>query len=211
MENPIQTDPNVLEPIYNHFDYLKRYLLELRGSCIEDAASVGTLWGEDFLGFVMGYRVEEQTPAAERFPFLTKEENLSLTRYRHLKPVQVWPQPIIGVLFGDEGAGVITETHRVDVMLKDIGNAQVWFGGEVGVLWEGYIAKGLRSNSVMVALWHKLEQYLAAQSVKRILTYARDPEFDERWYRDFLAGLGYRYDPGRAHLKAGKVAVMKTL
>ena len=211
METPIKTDPEVLEPIYQQFDYLKDYPLELRGSFIEDAVSLGALYGVDFLGFVMAYGVEEETPTPDRFPFLSQEENLSLNRYRHIKPVQAWPQPVIGAIFDGRGEGLVTETRHVDVVLKDIGNAQVWFGGEVGVLWEGYIAKGLRSNSLMVALWHKLEQYLATQGVKRVLTYARDPEFGERWYRDFLAGLDYRRDPERSYLKAGEVSVMKLL
>ena len=43
METPIKTDPNVLEPVYAGFPYLRDYPLELRGSFIEDAVSLGAL------------------------------------------------------------------------------------------------------------------------------------------------------------------------
>ena len=199
METPIKTDPNVLEPIYKHFGYLKNYPLELRGSFIEDAVSLGALHTEDFLGFVMAYSVEEEAPTRDHFPFLAEEENESLNRYRHIRPVQAWPQPIIGVNINARGEGSVTDTHHVDVVLKVIGNAQVWFGGEVGVLWEAYIEKSVRSNSLVYSLWDVLESYLAEQGVKRVLTYAQDPEFAQNWYRDFLASRDYRRDPERGN------------
>ena len=185
--------------------------LELRGSFIEDAVSLGALYAVDFLGFVMAYSVEAETPTRDHHSFLNEEENLSLTHYRHIRPVQAWPQPAIGVVVDARGEGLVTETHRVDVVLKVIGNAQVWYGGEVGVLWEGYVEKGVRPNSLMYSLWDKLERYLAAQSVKRVFTYARDPEFDDAWYGDFLASRSYRRVPEREGLETGRGAGVKAL
>ena len=211
METPIKTDPDVLEPIYARFTYLKDYPLELRGSFIEDAVSLGALYAENFLGFVMAYSVEEELPIHDHYPFLTEAENLSLNAYRHIRPVQAWPQPVIGVIVNARGEGLVTETHHVDVVLKVIGNAQLWYGGEVGVLWEGYVEKRVRSNSLMYSLWDVLERYLAAQGVKRVFTYAQDPEFTRDWYRDFLTSRGYRRVPERGGLEAGRGAVMKTL
>ena len=68
METPIKTDPNVLEPIYEQFAYLRDYPLELRGSFIEDAVSLGALYAVDFLGFVMAYSVEEELPTHDHYP-----------------------------------------------------------------------------------------------------------------------------------------------
>ena len=99
----------------------------------------------------------------------------------------------------------------MNVVLKVIGNAQLWYGGEVGVLWEGYVEKGVRSNSLMYSLWDKLERYLAAQGVKCVFTYVRDPEFDDAWYGDFLASRSYRRVPEREGLETGRGAVVKAL
>ena len=211
MEAPIKTDPDVLEPVYTQFPYLRDYPLELRGSFIEDAVSLGALHAESFLGFVMAYSVEEETPTRDRYPFLSEKENMSLNAYRHVRPVQAWPQPVVGVMVNARGEGLVMETRHVDVVLKIIGNAQLWYGGEVGVLWEGYLAKGVRSNSLMYSLWVVLERYLTEQGVKRVFTYAQDPEFTRDWYRDFLTSRGYRRVLERGGLEASRGAVVKVL
>ena len=173
--------------------------------------SLGALYAEDFLGFVMAYSVEEETPTRDRYPFLSEKENMSLNLYRHIRPMQAWPQPLVGVIVNARGEGLVTETYHVDVVLKIIGNAQLWYGGEVGVLWEGYLAKGVRSNSLMYSLWDALERYLAEQGVKRVFTYAQDREFARDWYRDFLTSRGYRRVPERGGLEASRGAVVKVL
>lgn len=122
MDIPIQTDPEVLEPIYTHFTYLKGYPLRLKGSFLDKASSLGVLHTGDFLGFLLAYEEERGSYPAD-FAFLTAEENANLTRYRHLRPVEPWPQPTIGVLWDDHtGQGVTLDTERVDVTLKPVGN-----------------------------------------------------------------------------------------
>ena len=69
-----------------------------------------------------------------RITFLSAEENSSITCYRLLRPVMPWPQLIIGVALTPEGAQV-TGTREVNVVMKIVGNAQLWWGGSTGVLW----------------------------------------------------------------------------
>lgn len=209
----IGNDPDVLEHIYRHFGYLKDYPLQLRGSFIDDAESIGVLSAQDFLGFVMAYEVTGQQPIADHFVFLTREENLAIRFYRHVRPVMPWPQPQIGVAFDFvKGEGVVTGTHRVDVVMKDVGNAQMWWGGEVGVIWEAFFDRDFRGRdyheALMGQLWSRLENYLKAQGVKQVWTHDRDPALEEGWYRAFLTRRGYRLDPERPGRRA---AVMKGL
>jgi hypothetical protein len=214
MEIPITTDPNVLERIYRQFAYLKDYPLNLLGAFIDEAVSLGALQSDDLLAFLMAYEVEEERPSRGQFAFLTPEENLSVRYYRHIRPVQPWPQPIIGVAFQGQ-QGVVTGTYRVDVVMRNIGNIQLWWGDEIGVIWEAFFDANVRARSdhelLMHQLWDELERYLAGRGVKRVLTNKRDPALDEGWYQAFLARRGYGSDPQRAELPGGKVAVMKNL
>jgi hypothetical protein len=196
MKIPITSDPDVLERIYRRFSYLRDHPLNLLGSFIDEAESLGVLESEDFLCFVMAYEVEEESPSSNRHHFLTPEENRMLRFYRHLRPVEPWPQPIIGVVWdAARGEGRVSGTHRVDVVMKSIGNAQMWWGGEVAVLWEAFFDERVRHRDdhelFLHQLWEQCEAYLAEQGVKRVYTLGRDPVFDDAFYRAFLVARGY--------------------
>lgn len=47
----------------------------------------------------MAYQVENEFPTKDHFLFLNQQQNLQIQHYRHIRPVQPWPQPIIGVAF----------------------------------------------------------------------------------------------------------------
>lgn len=197
MESPIATDPNVLEKLYQRFDYLQDLPCELRGCFIDDATSLGNLETEGFLGFLMAYKMEEESPSKDHFLFLNSEQNLQIRYCRHISPVQLWPQPVVGVAFDPvTDTGHTTGTHRVNVMMRSIGNAQLWWGGEVGVIWEAFFDRCIQSNvdheELMHQLWSRCEDYLAGQGVKQVFTYDRDPALEEGWYRRFLTQRGYQ-------------------
>jgi hypothetical protein len=196
MKIPITSGPDVLERIYRRFDYLRDHPLNLLGSFIDEAESLGILESEGFLGFVMAYEVEEGSPSPNRHHFLTSEENRMLRFYRHLRPVEPWPQPVIGVIWNAaRGEGRVAGTYRVDVVLKNIGNAQLWWGGEVAVLWEAFFDGRVRNRGdhelLLHRLWLRCEEYLKEQGVKRVYTLGRDPVFDDDFYRAFLMARGY--------------------
>jgi hypothetical protein len=183
MEQPIQSDPDVLEAIYQRFPYLKDHPLKLRASFIDDAVSLDTLQTGEVLAFLLAYAVEEEPPRRDRFAFLAAQENVSLTHYRHIRPVIPWPQPIIGVVWNSEqGEGRVTGTQEVDVILKPVGEAQLWWGGATGVIWEGFFERDVQEKDdhdlLMHQLWEGLEGYLAAQDVSRVYTLGRDPALD---------------------------------
>ncbi len=196
MEAPVTSDPEVLELIYRRFNYLKDHPLKLRGSFIDEAVSLGRLEGEDFLAFLMAYEVEDERPTPDHFPFLTAEENLQVTRYRLIRPAIPWPQPTIGVAWNFlEGVGRVTGTYEVDVVMKPVGEAQLWWGGSTGVIWEAFFERDIRAKKdhelLMRQLWETLERYLAGEGVTRVYTHDRDPALDDAWYRTFLAARGY--------------------
>jgi hypothetical protein len=196
MKIPITSGPDVLERIYRRFDYLRDHPLNLLGSFIDEAESLGVLESEDFLGFIMAYEVEEESPSSNRHHFLTPEENRMLRFYRHLRPVEPWPQPVIGVAWNPQkGEGRVTGTYRVDVVLKSLGNAQLWWGGEVAVLWEAFDERvRLRDDHELLLhrLWEHCEGHLKEQGVKRIYTLNHDPVFAPEFYRAFLIRRGYQ-------------------
>lgn len=196
METPIQTDPEVLETIYQRFGYLQDYPLKLRGSFIEDAVSLGKFEAEDFLAFLLAYEIEEEKPTRDHFSFLSAEENLSITRYRLVRPVIPWPQPIIGVAWNSlEGVGRVTGIYEVDVVMKPVGEAQLWWGGSTGVIWEAFFEREIRARRdhelLMHHLWEGLEHYLQKQRVRSIYTHAHDPALDDNWYKAFHKSRGY--------------------
>jgi hypothetical protein len=212
----ISDDPEVLERIYRHFDYLRGFPLRLQGSFIDDAVNLGVLADDDFLGFLMAYDVDEERAEAERFPFLKAEENRAITRYRHVRPVGPWPQPIVGIAWNAAaGEGRVLGTHHVDVVLKNVGNAQLWWGGEVGVIWEAFFEERVRERSnhelLMHQLWDALECDLAERGVRCVFTYEHDPALDDAWYQAFLTNRDYRRDVERNDLPGGRVALMKEL
>lgn len=120
-ETPIGSDPAVLECLYKRFDYLQDLPCDIRGCLIGEAINLGVLETDSFLCFLMAYEVEKQKARRDHFAFLSVEDNLKINRYRHLRPVEPWPQPIIGVSFsGDRQTGVTTGTHKVDVILNNV-------------------------------------------------------------------------------------------
>jgi hypothetical protein len=208
MESPIQSDPEVLEAIYWRFDYLRDHPLKLRASFIVEAVSLGTLHAEDFFVFLMACEVEAVKPVKDPFPFLSAEENLSVTHYCSIRPVVPWPQPRIGITWNNErGEGRVTGTHEVDVILRPVGEAQLWWGNATGVIWEGFFERDIRAREdhelLMHGLWEGLEGYLAAQGVSRVYTHDRDLVFEDAWYRGFLKEREYQ--------PVGEGAVVKVL
>ncbi|NJM67814.1 MAG: hypothetical protein HC851_20175 [Acaryochloris sp. RU_4_1] len=199
-EQPILNNPDVLEKLCRHFDYLNDLPSHLQGQFLEDACHLGTLETDDFLGFVLGYP-EEDTALPEHFPMLSVTENSQITSYCLLKPVLPWPQPIIGVSVPPIGPGRVTGVHSVPVLLKPCGSAQLWWGGDVGVLWEAFLEGDIQERqdyeALMNQLWGHCEDFLKSRGVQLIYTESRDPEFDERWYKDFLERRGYIPVKGR--------------
>ena len=200
MPVPISVDPTVLERIYRRFSYLKDQPLILLGSYIDQAASLGHLETNGFLGFLMAYPVTDERPRPDRYRFLSQQDNLALRYYRHIRPVEPWPQPLIGVVFDPKtGEGRTTgEAYSVDVTLRPAGNAQLWWGGKTAVIWEAFFEPRVRVLSghelLMHKLWDRLERYLVDEGVRDFYTLDRDPALDRAWYCGFLRDRGYIYD-----------------
>jgi len=205
----------VLEHLYTHFAYFRSYALRLQGSFIEDAASLVTLQEGDFVAFLLAYDVERDSYPAD-FPFLTKEENASLTCQRLLRPAEPWPQPTALVAWDDaKGQGVTLDVDHVDVVFREVGTVQLWYGDETGVIWEAFYDPGVRARPeherLLHQLWEACERLLYKNGVRFAWTYAREPNYEDAWYGAFLHARGYYRDPARAYLSGGRAAVVKDL
>lgn len=205
-------DPDVLEHIYHHFTYLRGYPLGLQGRFIEDATNLAVLADDDFLGFLLAYDLQEERLERGRFAFPAPEKNLAITLYRHITPVEPWSQPRLGIAWNAaQGEDRVLGTSHVNVVLKGIGNAQLWWGDGIGVIWEAFFEERVQKRSnydlLMHRLWDTLGRYLTEQDVKRIYTYAHDPARDDAWYQAFVANRDYRRDSGRDALYRRQVVV----
>lgn len=212
MTVPLHSDPEVLEKLYERFPYLSGQPLTLRGSG-GNAPCIDALKTDELLAFVLAS--DHKLPYPPDFPFLTPDENRGLSRYVQLQPLEPWPQPLVNVVWGNQGAGVVSSVERVDVLMNPIGYSQLWYGGETGVLWEAYFERPVRArpghDTLLHRLWELCEEYLAAKGVRFIHTYSRDITFNEVWYADLLRARGYVQDTAREHLPAGLLAVVKDL
>jgi hypothetical protein len=211
MEKPLHEDQAFLDRLYERYDFLKDFPCEFRGMCVEDAASLGLLHSDEFLGAVLGYAVEhtkQQSLSRNHFPFLPEAINLKLDSYRLLTPVMPWPQPILGVAMSG-GCREVTGVHRVPVALHKIGSAQLWFGKNAGFIFEAFLDGRVQSDkefdSLMDQLWSVCKTYLIEQGVSEIYTVARDPLFKNDWYEGHLSRRGYQ------PISEGAIAWLRTL
>ena len=212
MRVPLVSDPEVWEQLYERFPYLAGQPLTLRGTDCDDLV-IGTLEAGELLAFVTAD--DQPLPYPPDFPFLTQDENRALARYVQVLVLEPWPQPLIDVVWGGQGAEVVSRIGCVEVVMRPVGSGQLWYGGGTGVLWEALLTQptGARSgrDALMQGFWELCEAYLAAQGVRFVHTYDRDPAFEATAYAAFLHGRGYTHDSARAYLPGGRVAVVKDL
>jgi hypothetical protein len=168
--------PEVLDRLFKRFSYLQDYPLNIRGKLIEEAQYYGSLATDDFLGFLMGYPEEACLFRHDHFPFLNAKENEQLSHYQLLNPVIPWPTPKVGIQ-----SNQVTGTHSIDVIMHQVGTCQLYWGGEIGVLWEAILYPDIRARiefeAIMNQLWGFCEQILFSHGVTKIVTYNRDPEY----------------------------------
>ena len=209
---PLVSDPEVWERLYERFPYLAGQPLTLYGAGGDDSV-IGTLEAGEWLAFVSAD--DQPPPNPPAVPVQTQGENRGLARCVQVQVLEPWPHPLIDVVWGGQGAEVVSRVARVEVCLKPVGSGQLWYGGRVGVLWEALLtpSTGARSghDALLHRLWEMCEAYLAVKGVRFVHTYDRDPAFEATAYAAFLHGRGYAHDSARAHLPGGHVAVVKNL
>lgn len=212
MHVPLHSNPEVLERLYERYPYLADQPLGLRGPG-GDLPHVGTLAADELLAFVVAADVPAPYPPA--FMLLTPAENRGLSRYAQLQALEPRPQPLVEVAWPSAGAGVVSRISRVDVLLNPVGDAQLLYGGETGVLWQArfWPPVGLRPghDALLHRFWGLWERYLAEHGIRFVYTPNRDPAFRPDRYAAFLAARGYRSDPARDHLPGGFLAAVKDL
>lgn len=138
-------------------------------------------------------------PYRADFPFLTRAENQSLTHHVDLRVVQAWPRPTVTI--GGMGSGparVIGEdrpARKVDVALKKVGFAQVWWSDDddmpIGLIWEAIL--DIDCPPLVAFLWDACERLLEEQDVRHCFTTHRDPDYATDAYGRLLEARGYQF------------------
>lgn len=186
MSRLLKDHPLVHRAVQARFSYLKTGAVDIRLSWPDETELLGMIdVGEDRF-FVGGNAVSEQRSEPDDYRILTADEATAIEHYRTLRLFLPWPQPVLGG----------TETERRTVTMKDIGSAQVWWGGETAVIWEVLLSEatdfgGNSFNLAYRAFWEQVESYLRTQGVTVFATEEADPAYDTRWYQETLRTMGY--------------------
>lgn len=195
LEQTVINNPDILTKLCRHIGYLNNFPVSLQGEDLDEAKLLGTLETDDFLGWVLGYPPGECETSSRRFPLLSTEENRQIIHYRLLKPVIPSPQPIHNIHVSKDESESTTDDHSVQVTLKVCGVTQVWWGGDVAVIWEIYLEDDIKGHqdyeALMDQVWGCCEGFLASQGVKHVCTYDRNQNYPLKWYQKFLACRGY--------------------
>jgi hypothetical protein len=184
--------PSLHAFLQERYSYLRDIPYKIEGPFIDEAELIGVLSEGEHHLFLAGYEKEPvRRGSSHEFPFLSPAENTGLHTYRDLRPLLPWPQPVIGVSWNPEkGSGrVVSGPTRANVIMQPVGQAQVWYGNEVGVLWEAYLHHGY--DPLLPHLWEQVEKFLASQGVSKMYTLAHDPEYEQEFYTAFLTARGY--------------------
>jgi hypothetical protein len=142
---------------------------------------------------------DESVPYPANFPFLTRGENAAIASQLDVHARVAWPQPTISIWLpeGRElSKGVPGRTvshdlplHPATVALKKVGQASLWWGGDVGVIWEAFL--DVDHPRLLDETWNLAERTLRERGASRCITTHRDPAYDDDGYRAYLEGRGY--------------------
>lgn len=147
--------------------------------------------------YVGAFPTGKEKPRRDHFAGLSPEINLSLTSYRLYKFFQPWVTPNVLIDWNAKtGVGRVSGYGDTRINLQSLGQAQVWFGKDVAILWECYFAESRRTmqlwKETLASVWQTVEKDVA---VGKIFTAPHEPEFVEG-YKEFLTHLGYSQDRG---------------
>lgn len=218
MDTPIRIDPELEFELRAHFPLLKGRPIEIRASFPEESTYLGSVKTEHALVVLQAHQPSREKRGVPHI-YLSKDERAQLTTYQLIHPTLAWPEPIIqfrpvAIPSRADIAGVVDgQDLTIPVALRRHGSIQVWYGNGIAELWEAIldhraIPEGEHAELV-AGIWQKTEQHLAAQGARQIYTLARDPAYDDAWYRDFLTDRGYA--PSKPHQAATKLAWVKHL
>ncbi len=144
--------------------------------------------------YIAAFPPEKEKPRCDQFPGLSLAVNLSLTSYQLYRFFRPWPMPTVIVDWNaTAGQGRVVGIADLKVQLRDIGQAQAWYGRDFAVLWESYLYEAARRDQwqeLLAEIWRTVETSIGS---RKIYTTSHEPTFEEG-YTDFLSGLGYAPD-----------------
>lgn len=102
---------------------------------------------------------------------------------------------MVGLYAARDGSLRTGDVQEVEVLMRQRGSAQLWWGGGLGVVAEAFVGERGRvgaETETLTALWELCEGFLHDRGVATVWTPARDPVADAAGSKSFLAGRGYR-------------------
>lgn len=127
---------------------------------------------------------------------LSLDEDRDRTGYALIKFIHVWQQPTLRMVIYDKpdisGAiGKTTDDATYHPREEELGQAQVWWGGKTGILWEVVPHQrtiqfcGLKFRPTLDKMWEFTEEFLREKGAAVMRTYDYDPAYDsERFGTD---------------------------
>ena len=189
---PQQHQPLLTEAIAQDYPDADEVLV----SFAEKWQFVQRIQAQDTVAYVAAMPPNQELPRDNRFHSLPPEINETLTTYRQYKLFRPWPSPILTVNWHEAaGTGQVESVDSVNVQLQTVGQAQVWKGESIAVLWECYVLGASLDEASEYEELHQFWQSVEKDiSVPHLFTLPYDPAFVEG-YTDFLSRLDYVADP----------------
>jgi hypothetical protein len=140
--------------------------------------------------YVVGSHIAKVRPGHYRFPHLLPEANEKLVRSRRYQLLQPYDKAIDEAYWAQvTKQGLVDRFKKRRVELVAIGQARVWKGAGLGIIWDCYLhTREPRGNlGLLRTLWKAVERDMP---VTTIFTPPHEPTFPHL-YPLFLTGLGY--------------------
>lgn len=178
--------------------------VEIVGSFIEGSTSLGIVETPETLLVLQAHAPSIDEGHGQQHIFFSREEGRALRNYQLVHPTIPWPKPTIDVAMTGPDTGVSTGEMgpRVPVQLVRAGTIQLWWGGETGEIWEAILeGHGLPQDQtpLLSGVCDALERALEQRGCRRVYSLARDPRYDDQYYRTFLSERGYAPSPKHQH------------
>lgn len=210
---PLPQDPEVHHQLRRAYpNLLDGRELTIQGAFIHDSGCLGIFRHDKNLIIIQAHQPSLDPGHGRAHPFFNREEGRALQHYQLAHPCIAWPQPILNVALTGPGEGVVTGSEpSVPINLRRAGEAQLWWGGGIGEIWEATLeGADLETDPTPLhALWYALDTSLRDRGCTHAYTLARDPAYPDEPYQAFLRVRGYQ--PSEQHAHRTSLAWVKIL
>lgn len=138
---PLPQDPEVHHQLRRAYpNLLEGRELSIQGAFIDDITCLGIFRHDKNLIIIQAHQPSLDPGHGRQHPYFSRKEGRALEHYQLAHPCIAWPQPILNVALTGPAEGVVTGSEpSVPINLRRAGEAQLWWGGGIGEIWDATI------------------------------------------------------------------------